>query len=220
MHHSKTKSDAIKLRKQGYSLSEISEKLSIAQSTSSIWLRSVTISELGKKRILDQQNIIKAEIQNRFLLKRENKSKELLQRINSSLSKVSWDKNLYKILCSFLYWGEGSKTGNNVSFINSDPEMIITFLSLLRKGFDIDEAKLRALIHIHHYHDEEKLLNFWSKKTGIPESRFNKSFKKQSTGLYKKTEYKGCLRIRYYDVEIARELQGLYNTVATIIKGL
>jgi orotate phosphoribosyltransferase-like protein len=46
-----TKEKAIKLRKNGYSLKEISEKLNIAKSTASVWLRNIKLTQKAKKRL-------------------------------------------------------------------------------------------------------------------------------------------------------------------------
>jgi transposase-like protein len=42
---------AVKFRKQGCSLAEISYKLGISKSTASVWLRGVQLSKKAKKRI-------------------------------------------------------------------------------------------------------------------------------------------------------------------------
>ncbi|NQU83696.1 MAG: hypothetical protein HQ536_03210, partial [Parcubacteria group bacterium] len=47
----KIKEKAIKLRKKGYSLKEISEKLKIAKGTASIWLNDVKLSQKAQERL-------------------------------------------------------------------------------------------------------------------------------------------------------------------------
>ncbi len=46
-HDISIKLEAIKLRQAGYSIKEIAKKLNIAQSSSSVWLRNIKISESG-----------------------------------------------------------------------------------------------------------------------------------------------------------------------------
>lgn len=57
--------------------------------------------------------------------------------------------------------------------------MIDTFLRLFRNSYQLNEKKLRALIHLHEYHNEEEMRIFWSKVTGIPLDQFSKSYMKQ-----------------------------------------
>ena len=113
-----------------------------------------------------------------------------------------------------MYWGEGSKTGYRTSFINSDPAMVATFLKLLRKSFSIDESKLRALVHIHEYHNDPEIKEYWSKITSIPLSRFTKSYLKPHSQKVIRPGYKGAIRIAYYDSLIVYELKAIYNTLA------
>ena len=142
----------------------------------------------------------------------EKSEETIQQRVNSNLCSLGLTAFHKKLLCAFLYWAEGGKTEKYVSFTNSNPKMIETFLSLMRSSFDLDEKKLRCLIHVHEYHDKEKLLDFWSRKTKIPPNKFSHFYLKKNTTKRKKEGYKGTLRVRYYDVKIVRELKCIYNT--------
>ena len=50
---------------------------------------------------------------------------------------------LAKILCALIYWCEGAKVKTGIAFTNSDPNLVRTFLHLLKTGFDIDEKNSR-----------------------------------------------------------------------------
>lgn len=208
------KEKALELRKKGYSVKEISAKLNIAKSTSSLWLRDVSISDeardiLQKKRILGQYKsslIAKEKRRKRTLVDR----KKALDYVRS----LETARSSYKLLCSLLYWAEGNKDQKGLIFVNSDPVMISTYLYLLRASFDIKEDKLRALVHIHEYHNEKEIKKFWAEKTRIPLSQFNKSYKKPNTGKRKRQGYKGSIKISYHDVRIAREMSSVYNMFA------
>lgn len=195
------------LRKSGHSLSEISQRLNIAQSTVSLWLRNIELSEKAKKRIKDrgihgrekglETNKKRREVEGiKIAEKVEEYFRSRKQRIDS------------KIACALLYWGEGTKyVGNkSVSFINADPEMIQYFLRVFRDSFPLDEKRFRALIHLHEYHDADKQLTFWSNITKIPIDQFNKSYLKKNTGKSRKEDYPGCISIRYSDSKIYKEL--------------
>jgi len=129
--------------------------------------------------------------------------------------KISFTNQINKLVCAVLFWAEGSKKTNHVAFTNSDPKMISYFLSLLRQSYDLDENKFRVSVHLHEYHDLLGIFNFWSKVTGVAKTQFIKPYIKPHTGLRKKPDYKGCITIRYYDSEIARELTALYNNISS-----
>lgn len=209
---------AIYLRKKGYSLKEISEMLVIAKSTSSLWLSYIKLNlkaqtRLKKRRILGQYKAMETAKIKRVKLK------ESFNKIaKNSLKKLGHNIELYKLLCSFLFWTEGGRsTDSYVYFINSDPKMVSTFLKLLRSAFNIEEKKVRAMLQIHEYHEPSKLLKFWSRLTKIPLSRFSKSYIKPHTGKRLRQNYMGSIRIRYYDYRIALELRSFYNTFVETI---
>lgn len=209
------KNQAIFLRKKGFSLKEVAEKFGIAKSTASVWLQNVNLNQKAQGRLKKRR--ILGQYKSRFIKKiqRENLIKTYRLQAYQEISKIHFNKNTYKLLCSFLYWCEGAKLNStHIRFINSDPKMIKTFLKLLRISFQLDEKKFRALIHLHDYHNEKKQKKFWSKITEIPLKQFNKSYHKPNTKKRIRDNYPGCLAIYYYDHKIAKELAALYNSFA------
>ncbi len=107
-------------------------------------------------------------------------------------------------ILSMIYQCEGSKDNRSLRFTNSDPDLVRLFLVTLRSGFDIDEKRLRMRVHMHDYHNEQDILDFWSGVAHIPREQFYKSFRKSSDHRYKKYGYKGCVHVSYYDSKISR----------------
>jgi len=129
------------------------------------------------------------------------------------INAMNLSQDAAKIFCALLFWAEGNKSLNSVGFTNSDPGMISTFLSLLRKGFSIDERKIRVLVHLHEYHSKDEIERFWSDTTRIPLTQFSNPYLKKNSAINIKSGYKGCLSLRYYDAKIAKELYWLYTTL-------
>lgn len=206
------KNKAKKLRKKGYSIKEIAKLMTISSSTASLWVASIELNEkalkrLEKRKVLGQYKAIQTRKQKQIITKASLDEKNL-----KLLSELQFTPTLCKLLCSIFFWTEGGKfTDSYVYFINSDPKMIKTFMKLFRLSFEVDESKLRALIHIHEYHHELKIKRFWSDIAGIPVSRFSKSYLKPHTARRIRDGYMGSLRIRYYDYKIALELRSTYN---------
>ena len=211
---------AIKLRQQGYSLKEIAEALSIAKSTASVWLRSVELNPKATERLTKrikmgviisaQRKIAKTNEERRLFLRRG--LKHLKWSLPTRLEKA-------KIYLALIYWCEGGKSEDNLlKFSNSDPSLIRFFMTMLRKGFAINEQKFRAVIHIHDYHNEAKQKYFWSKVTNIPPSQFYRSYRKPHTGRRNRLGYPGCITINYYDKLIAREVFGLTQALSILYR--
>lgn len=205
------KNKAIELRKKGFSLTEISRKLDLAKSTTSVWLSQIELSSEAQKRLSDKQILGQYKT---VVLKR--KLKELTKKryednALQALNKITISKDLMKLCCSLLWWCEGNKNSSFVRFTSSDPSLINNFISLFRNSFSLEESKFRVLVHIHAYHNDELQKQYWSKITGIPLTQFHKSYQKTNTGIRSKENYQGCIALTYYDVKIAKELEAIYN---------
>lgn len=206
-----SKQRAIKLRKTGHSLAEISDILRISKASASLWLRDVPLSikaqeKIALKRVLGRK---RSAVTHREQL--DMRMQNAIDFANDVLSRTTIETDIARILCALLYWCEGEKTKNDkiLSFANSDMQLSATFLSLLRRGFNTDESKFRICLHLHDYHEEAKQIGLWSVATGVPRHQFYKSYRKPNTGKRRRSDYAGCASIRYYDAEIARQVQGL-----------
>lgn len=211
----KIKSEAVNLRKKGYSFREISEKLKISKSTASLWLRDVELLEKAKERIArlevaGRRNARKS-IKNRIA--RENEL--IMKRVKNSITQCNLLKDDLKIICALLYWCEGGKTEKSqLTFINSDPKLIKYFISILRTAFEIDENRFRVLVHVHGYHDIDRQIEYWSKLTRIPKKQFIKPYIKQNSGKRIKDNYQGCVSIRYHGKKLRQEIMFLINEIS------
>ena len=125
------------------------------------------------------------------------------------LKKFSCNQSVNLAILTMIYECEGGKDDKGINFSNSDPGLIIVFLSTLRSLFKVDENRLHALVHIHDYHDEDEIIKYWSSVTNIPVHRFYKSFKKPSDHKFKKADYKGCLHIYYGDIHVYRVIRAV-----------
>lgn len=106
------KNKAIQLRKKGKSYSEILEKVSVARSTLSLWLRLVNLSKRQK------QNLTLKKLQAAWWggevkkLDRIERSKKIIEQAKMEIKKIT-NKDLW-LLGIMLYWAEGSKEKNIV----------------------------------------------------------------------------------------------------------
>lgn len=205
------KTKAIALRKQGYSIKEIAKLLKIAVSTSSSWLADVKLSPKIKRVLLHKK--ILGQYKSSVVIREKTRQRKLDSDLEAKilLKKIKNSRETDALLCSILYWAEGSKVGSLVTFTNSDPEMISIFLRLFRSAFNLNESKFRCLVHVHEYHNDIDEKQYWSKITAIPLSQFNRSYLKPHTGKRKKLNYHGTISIRYYDSKIAVKIKSIYN---------
>ncbi len=214
----KERHKAIKFRENGYSIGEISKLLNVSKSSVSLWVRNIVLSAKAIQRLDTKITQGQKQAAKNKTLKTSMFVQGYLREASDSLKEMKFDTFTKRLLCSLLYWCEGSKSDDGaVRFTNSDPSMIKTFLFLFRHSFKIDESKFRACIHLHSYHNPSEQKKFWSNLTGIPEPQFIKSFQKKNTGKRIKMNYPGCLQVRYYDSRVSRKLimtaRAFYNKV-------
>ncbi len=203
MARSLEKIEAIKLRKQGFSIKFIAKKVNVSVSSVSTWVRNVVLTK-------DQFDKLTENARNPYYgnrLKYINKIKKLTDQKINRLKKegIKAVGNLSKrelfLVGVALYWGEGFKKDSQVSFANSDPKMIRLFLKWLFDcfGYHIDDFSARITLNISHANRINEVQNYWSKEVGIPISNFRKPFYqnvKWQKVYEHPNEYFGVLRIK------------------------
>ena len=193
---------AIKLRKEGFSYSEILEEVPVAKSTLSLWLRSVGLSKKQKQRLTKKKLLAalrgahRRKDQKRIITKKIKK--EAINEIKDINKRDLW------MIGAALYWGEGHKEklrGSLVELGNSDPYLIKIFLEWLYEICKIpkSEINVRIYLHVTARHKLEKVQQYWSKITGFPIKDFQKIiWKKNKINTHRKNigeDYFGLLRV-------------------------
>ncbi|MFH1841297.1 MAG: hypothetical protein ABH800_00825 [Candidatus Nealsonbacteria bacterium] len=218
---SKKKKIARELRKKGWSLNEIKEKLKVAKSSVSIWVRDIELTKKQRQKL--SKNKIKKEViekRRETRLKRESAKREIV--INTAKHEV---KNLSKrklwLIGTALYWGEGSKVHRgSIQFSNADPRMIQLMMRFFRKCCKVPESKFRGHIHIHPHLDEKKALKYWHNISGIPINQFFKTSTQQSKKSKNKKDTLpfGTFNITICNTELFLKIKGWIEKICEIYK--
>lgn len=212
----KEKELAIKLRKEGLSYSEILEKVPVAKSTLSLWLRSVGLSKRQKQR-LTKKKLLAA-------LRGARRRKDQKRIITKIIKKeaINEIKNINKrelwMIGAALYWGEGSKEkwrGSLVQLGNSDPYLIKVFLKWLYEICKIPKSEINVCIYLHvtARHKLKKVQQYWSRVTGFPIKDFQKIiWKKNKINTHRRNvgkDYFGLLKVSVKkSINLNRKIQG------------
>lgn len=170
------KEKAIILRRKGLSYGEISQRLPVAKSTLSIWLRDIELTEKQLRRI-HKKNL---DIRRKFIQYNNFKRQESLRRkkVISSAAQEEIDRisrRELKLIGVALYWAEGRKIsarGGSVRFTNSDAGMIKLIMRWFREICRVPESKFRLSIMIHDPKRLKTVERYWSRLTGIPLKQF------------------------------------------------
>lgn len=209
---------AINLRREGLSYSEILQKIPVAKSTLSLWLRSVSISKRQTQRITEKRSeAIQRGWQSRKK-ERIKKTIEIKRNAKLEISRIT-KKNLF-FIGIMLYWAEGAKQkthdiSQGVCFSNSDSLMVKVFLKWLRVCLKITDEDISFDIYIHKNHKDQnkKVKKYWSNVTGFPNSKFDKIYYKRhklKTNRHNiNNHYYGLLRIKVKrSTDLNRKISG------------
>ncbi len=215
------KEQVFALRSAGKSYAEIQKEFSIPKSTLSVWMgekyagifdRKAQLAHLKRVRVIAAHAIQMARI--------ERDSISIEQGRATARNIPLTDTGVLKALLAMLYWAEGSKFEgvSGVRFVNTDPHLILLYITLLRKCFPVDEGRLRIRLHLHYYHNKKKSVAYWSSLIGVPESQFGKLYiKKRSPTKKFRKNFMGICFIYYPGNGMRKEILELGNMIYVIL---
>lgn len=205
--------EARRLRREGWSLSEIAARLGPPKNTLTLWVRDVVLTPEQRARLHEKEVVTNGR--NRALAIAAHR-RARLARIDAARLQATalldglddWHRANH-IAAAMLYLGEGAKGEGACAFGNSNPRVICYWLHLLRTSFDIDEAKLCVQLSIRYDQDEQSLLAFWQDVTGVQRSIKGHIDRRTEGKPTKRAQYKGVCTIHYFDVALRRYLDAL-----------
>ena len=169
MYTNDKKLEAIKLRKEGFSYSYISSKISVAKSTLSLWLKDIEFKPNNFT-----QNIISQSQKQPAVIRRFDKAVSVKSAIEYADKKVGpmSERDIF-LLGVGIYIGEGSKSGNFVRVANSDSRIIKFAIKWFKKCFGLKDSNFKVRIHIYPDNDEKKTLSFWKNALNLKNQSFH-----------------------------------------------
>lgn len=210
----KEKEKAVKLRRRGFSYSEILKQVPVAKSTLSLWLRSVGLSKRQKQRLTKKK--LAAALRGAQAKRRYKQAliKEIKDKAKKEIKKLT-RKELW-LLGTVLYWAEGTKEkeyrSSRVSLGNSDPRMILLFLKWLKEICLISPSDLNYEIYIHETANWRKAKKFWVNTLAIPDEQIKIYFKRHKINSKRRNvgkNYHGLMRIRVKkSINLNRKIAG------------
>ena len=198
------KSEAIRMRKEGASYSQIKEKLKVSKSSLSLWLHDMPLPEKRLRELRDWNAVRIERFQNTMRDKRESRWAEVRARAARDIGILN--KREILIAGLFLYRGEGGKTVTTCTTLsNTDPSMIRFFMTWLQL-LGVSKDSFRAKVHLYTDMNVRAELQYWSKALDLPLSSFRKPYVKTSSrsGLsYPQKFTHGTCNLMYGNRDIA-----------------
>ncbi|ULR51203.1 hypothetical protein [Streptomyces deccanensis] len=194
------KARARDLRLQGWTYDQIQLELGCSKSSISLWVRDLPKPE-PRYTPEEQQALMReglAVVRQAQATERRNVKVGAAKELGSLT-----DRELF-VLGVGLYWAEGAKSKpyarrEAVNFINSDPDMINTFLAWLDL-LGVERKRLRFRVMIHESADITAAETYWADLVGVDRELLQPTtLKKHNPKTVRKNtgeDYRGCLVIR------------------------
>ena len=191
---------AINLRKQGWSMNEIRNKIGVSKSSISLWVRNIQLTA-DQKKGLSQKGLTKESIEKRRATRISNENARRQIIVDAAKKEIEdLSEQELKFIGIALYWAEGGKTNRgSVQLSNGDPRIIRLMIKFFKKICKVPDEKFRAHIHIHPHLDIKKAENYWSSVSGIPLNQFYKTYSKPNKASQNK---KGSLPFGTFDIYV------------------
>ncbi len=199
------KENAIALRKQGKTYTEILNTIPVAKSTLGIWLKEAKLSKAENQKFTEAKRLASLRGGQAKKRQRIEKQASILSKAKLDIGNLS-EREIF-LIGTALYWAEGSKEkeyrpGSTFAFSNMDPKIIQLIIIWLYRVCKINKNMLIFNIFLHESHKErvEEVRRYWSKVTGFPVDRFKsvywKTNKLKTNRKNTQEKYHGVLKIK------------------------
>ena len=170
---------ALKMRRDGRSIRDITQVLSVSKSSVSLWCRDIQLTQKQRSKLFKNQ--IKEGLRGRLIGAEINRNKRLENIVEQETIARNIINNLTSrdilMLGIALYWGEGTKnqSTSTTAITNSDPETVL-FARNWFEQLGVGRDMFRPYIFISETHKTRKriILHFWSRYLDIPKNQFAK----------------------------------------------
>ena len=172
------RAEARRLRaEQGLPIKQIARLLSVAQSSVSLWVRDVPLSDEQLEVLRNLNPAYNAQLRGATRNAERGRIRRLAAQEDGR--RLARRGEALHAAGSMLYWAEGDKRSRNAARLsNSDPEVLRFFLRYLRTYFDVPDERLRVTCHLFadHVEGQQEIEDFWLETCGLPHSCLCKSF--------------------------------------------
>lgn len=165
------KQSAIVLRQAGWSYNVIADRVGVAKSTLSHWLREIPYSP-NQATI---QRIRNGPAKSATLRHQQKINAIAKSRAAAIVEFGKLTKRDLWLLGLGVYIGEGSKLYESIRIINSDPQVIKLAIKWFREICGLGLSNITITIHMYPDLSESSVIKFWRDTTGLPRSNFMKT---------------------------------------------
>jgi AcrR family transcriptional regulator len=131
----------------GWSIKQIAAELGVSPASVSRWVGDVPLRPDQEAALLLRDPVRGGRAVGRR--RRAERARELRREAQEHGRRLAREPTPLFVLGCALYWAEGSKGRNQLSFSNSDPDMLRLFLRFLQECHGIEAEDVRLNVHCH-----------------------------------------------------------------------
>jgi transcriptional regulator with XRE-family HTH domain len=197
------RNEAIELRKQGWSVNDLAQRLGVAKSTAWVWVRHIPLDPDTERAREKQEHAALMTAGRWDALRAERDRRELEERARAvgDLGEIT-DRDVF-LGGALIYMCEGARSKpwrrlDRLKFINNDPRLHQLFLRFLAAHGRMPDS-LRYRVHIHETADAHEAGDWWAGRLDVPRELFERPTIKRHNPATKRIntgeDYHGCLLI-------------------------
>jgi len=201
------RSKAVELRKRGYSLTAIQERLSVGKTTAYYWIKKVSCPETKIGSQTNGQKIGTEAMQRKYASLRKQAYDSWGTRADELLSDI--DNRDFALL----YMTEGyRKTRNIVSICNSNPSIVSFSYRWLQRH---TTKAPRFIVRLHPDSDAEEVTRYWGRTLKINPKNIHATRKSNSGRMaHRNWRSKYCVfTVAYADTYLRSKIQALMDHI-------
>lgn len=200
--------EAKKLRIKGKSINEIAKQLDVSKGSVSAWVKNVplTVEQINYLHSYKEKN-------HKYNNEKKQNAKNLRTQYQEFGKIRARQNDLLHCMGCMLYWAEGTKDKNTVSFTNSDVNMLKLFISFMKKEFGIcsDNIVLTVNCYLTCANDVKKIMDYWIKELDIVGCKTTKPTIKLTNNPIQNF---GVCRISIHNTKIVQHIYGAIQQYA------
>ena len=200
-------------QEQGLSIIEIAEKIGVAKSSVSTWVRDILLSPEHEEAL--RWNNKRFEAQKASSQANVTKHRALREQYQQEGRAKAREGNLLHSQGCMLYWAEGKKSRHNLIFTNSDPAMMVMYLKFLREAINVPEEKIT--FHTHCYLGNglslQDIEDYWLKLLLMSREQIRNSMVNNQPVSSQQKGRKLLYGVGYLAVNSVRYIQHVYGAI-------
>jgi hypothetical protein len=214
--------EARRLRSEnGMAITDICKQLGVAKSSVSMWVRDIVLTEEQKAALHIQHYAYWAQIRGAHTNAIKGHERRVIYQ-EEGRQKAREGDPLHLAGC-MLYWGEGSKSKNELGLGNSDADLLASYVRFLKESLCVDTSKIviRVYCYLGNGLTEYEIEDYWLSKLNLPRENLRKTITnlqpKSSQQKGRKLKYGTC-KVSVYDTQLLQHVFGAIQEYAGIEK--